>query len=76
MATTAEFRNGLCINHNGEPWKIESFQHVKPGKGAAFVRCKIKNFLNLKISFKKISFQMFNQYCPYPSISKFPIYRN
>ena len=43
MATTAEFRNGLCINHNGEPWKIESFQHVKPGKGPAFVRTKLKN---------------------------------
>jgi elongation factor P len=43
MATTAEFRNGLCIKHNGEPWKIESFQHVKPGKGPAFVRTKIRN---------------------------------
>ena len=43
MATTAEFKNGLCINHNGEPWKIESFQHVKPGKGPAFVRTKIRN---------------------------------
>ena len=43
MATTAEFRNGLCINHNGEAWKIESFQHVKPGKGPAFVRTKIRN---------------------------------
>ena len=43
MATTAEFRNGLCIQHNGEPWKIESFQHVKPGKGPAFVRTKIRN---------------------------------
>ena len=43
MATTAEFRNGLCINYNGEPWKIESFQHVKPGKGPAFVRTKIRN---------------------------------
>ena len=43
MATTAEFRNGLCINYNGDPWKIESFQHVKPGKGPAFVRTKIRN---------------------------------
>ena len=47
MATTAEFRNGLCIQFNGEPWKIESFQHVKPGKGPAFVRTKIRN-LNTK----------------------------
>jgi|TARA_B100001142_G_C14212101_1_gene608064 elongation factor P len=43
MATTAEFRNGLCIEHNQEPWKIVSFQHVKPGKGPAFVRTKIRN---------------------------------
>ena len=43
MATTADFRNGLCIQHNGCPWKIESFQHVKPGKGPAFVRTKIRN---------------------------------
>ena len=43
MATTADFRNGLCFNYNGEPWKIESFLHVKPGKGPAFVRTKIRN---------------------------------
>ena len=43
MATTADFRNGLCIEHNGDPWKIENFQHVKPGKGPAFVRTKIRN---------------------------------
>ena len=43
MATTADFRNGLCFNYNGDPWKIESFLHVKPGKGPAFVRTKIRN---------------------------------
>ena len=43
MATTADFKNGLCIKHNGNIWKIESFQHVKPGKGPAFVRTKIRN---------------------------------
>lgn len=43
MATTADFRNGLCIEYNKDPWKIESFQHVKPGKGPAFVRTKIRN---------------------------------
>ena len=43
MSTTAEFRNGLCIEYNGDPWKIVSFQHVKPGKGPAFVRTKIRN---------------------------------
>ena len=49
MATTAEFRNGLCINHNDEPWKIESFQHVKPGKGPAFVRTKLKDIQSGKV---------------------------
>ena len=43
MATTADFKNGLCIKHNNDIWKIESFQHVKPGKGPAFVRTKIRN---------------------------------
>ena len=43
MATTADFRIGLCFNYNGDPWKIESFLHVKPGKGPAFVRTKIRN---------------------------------
>ena len=43
MASTSDFKNGLCIKHNGDLWKIESFQHVKPGKGPAFVRTKIRN---------------------------------
>ena len=44
MATTADFRNGLCIEFNGELFVIVEFQHVKPGKGPAFVRTKIRNF--------------------------------
>jgi len=43
MATTADFRNGLCIMHNGELFTIAEFQHVKPGKGPAFVRTKLRN---------------------------------
>ena len=43
MATTADFRNGLCIMHNGDLYTISEFQHVKPGKGPAFVRSKLKN---------------------------------
>ena len=46
MATTADFRNGLCIEFNGELFVIVEFQHVKPGKGAAFVRTKLKNIKN------------------------------
>tara|TARA_B100000902_G_C26856300_1_gene690783 strand:- start:99 stop:668 length:570 start_codon:yes stop_codon:yes gene_type:complete len=49
MATTADFKNGLCIKHNGGLWKIESFQHVKPGKGPAFVRTKIRNLNTMKL---------------------------
>lgn len=43
MASTADFRNGLTIQIDGEIFRIVEFQHVKPGKGGAFVRTKIKN---------------------------------
>ena len=49
MATTSDFRNGLCIEHNGELWTITEFQHVKPGKGPAFVRTKLKNVKTGKV---------------------------
>jgi elongation factor P len=42
MASTADIKNGLCINHNGKLFQIKEFQHVKPGKGPAFVRTKMK----------------------------------
>jgi elongation factor P len=43
MATTADFRNGMCIDLDGQYYVIIEFLHVKPGKGAAFVRTKLKN---------------------------------
>jgi elongation factor P len=43
MATTADFKNGLCINFNSKPCSIVWFQHVKPGKGGAFVKIKLRN---------------------------------
>ncbi|MGE5663795.1 MAG: elongation factor P, partial [Deltaproteobacteria bacterium] len=43
MYTTSDFRNGLKIDFEGEPYLIVYFQHVKPGKGGAFVRTKLKN---------------------------------
>ncbi len=43
MATTADFRNGLVIEFNDDLYSIVQFQHVKPGKGPAFVRTKLKN---------------------------------
>jgi elongation factor P len=43
MATTADFRNGMVIEFNNDLFVIVQFQHVKPGKGPAFVRTKLKN---------------------------------
>ncbi len=43
MATTADFRNGLALEWNNDLYIIVEFQHVKPGKGGAFVRTKLKN---------------------------------
>ena len=45
MADTSDFRNGLIMTISGEYWVIREFQHVKPGKGGAFVRTKLKNLL-------------------------------
>ncbi len=42
MASTSEIKNGLCINHNKKLVQVIEFQHVKPGKGPAFVRTKLK----------------------------------
>ncbi len=43
MATTSDIKNGLCIEYNNDIYQIIEFQHVKPGKGAAFVRTKLKS---------------------------------
>src|SRR5574342_1351298 len=40
--STNQFRNGMHIELDGEPWRIVEFQHVKPGKGGAFVRTRLK----------------------------------
>ena len=45
MYSTPDFKKGLKIEMNGEPFIIVEFQHVKPGKGGAFVRTKFKNVL-------------------------------
>ena len=45
MASTADFRNGMVLEIDGDLWAISYFQHVKPGKGGAFVRTKLKNVL-------------------------------
>ena len=49
MATTADIKNGMCIELNGKTFSVVEFLHVKPGKGPAFVRTKLKNLENGRI---------------------------
>ena len=49
MASTADIRNGIVLNIDGQLWNVVEFQHVKPGKGGAFVRTKLKNVVTGKV---------------------------
>ena len=49
MATTNDLKNGMVLNLDGQLWAVVEFQHVKPGKGPAFVRTKIKNVESGKV---------------------------
>lgn len=49
MATTNDLKNGLVLNIDGQLWTVVEFQHVKPGKGPAFVRTKLKQVLTGKV---------------------------
>ncbi|MET0864179.1 MAG: elongation factor P [Nakamurella sp.] len=49
MASTSDFKNGLVLNLEGQLWTITEFQHVKPGKGPAFVRTTLKNVMTGKV---------------------------
>ena len=49
MATTSDIRNGAVLFHKGKRWKVVEFQHVKPGKGGAFVRTKLKELKSGKL---------------------------
>ena len=49
MASTSDFRNGLCLEFNNGLYTIVQFQHVKPGKGPAFVRTKLNNLTTGKV---------------------------
>ena len=49
MATTNDLKNGMTLNLDGQLWTVLEFQHVKPGKGGAFVRTKLKNVLSGKV---------------------------
>lgn len=49
MASTSDIKNGLCIKYNNDIYKIIEFLHVKPGKGPAFVRTKLRSVTNGKV---------------------------
>ncbi len=49
MATTSDIRKGMCMEYNGSTCIVVEFMHVKPGKGNAFVRTKLKNLTNGKV---------------------------
>ena len=49
MATTNDLKNGIVLNLDGQLWTVTDFQHVKPGKGGAFVRTTLKNVLSGKV---------------------------
>lgn len=49
MASVSDFRNGMAMRHNGEIWIVNEFQHVKPGKGHAFIRTKLKQLKSGKV---------------------------
>jgi len=49
VASTNDLKNGLVLNIEGQLWSVVEFQHVKPGKGPAFVRTKLKNVLSGKV---------------------------
>jgi elongation factor P len=49
VATTNDLKNGMTLNIDGQLWTVVDFQHVKPGKGGAFVRSKLKNVLSGKV---------------------------
>jgi elongation factor P len=49
VATTNDLKNGITLNIDGQLWNVVEFQHVKPGKGPAFVRTKLKNVMSGKV---------------------------
>lgn len=55
MISVNDFKTGLTIEVDGDIWRVVDFQHVKPGKGAAFVRSKLKNLRTGAVQEKNIS---------------------
>ena len=55
MATTNVLKNGMTLSIDGQLWNVVEFQHVKPGKGGAFVRTKMKSVLSGKVVEKTLN---------------------
>ena len=55
MATTSDLKNGMCLDVEGSLWTVIEFQHVKPGKGPAFVRTKMRQVLTGKVVEKTLN---------------------
>jgi len=58
VATTNDLKNGIALNLDGQLWTVVEFQHVKPGKGGAFVRTKLKNILSGKVEIDLAAFDI------------------
>lgn len=58
MISAGEFRNGVTMEYEGNIYQVIEFQHVKPGKGAAFVRTKLKNLVTGAVVEKNLSDQL------------------
>ena len=65
--TTNDIKNGSVLNLDGQLWTVVKFQHVKPGKGPAFVRTTIKNVLSGKIVDKTFNAGMKTATCSTPT---------
>ncbi len=63
MASTADFRNGLVIEFNNDLFTIVSFQHVKPGKGPAFVRTRLRSIKTGRVLENTFSFRDKSECC-------------
>ena len=62
MVSAGDFRNGVTFEMDGNVYQIIEFQHVKPGKGAAFVRAKIKNVIAGSVVEKNIKTAISNSF--------------
>ncbi len=68
MITAGDFKKGITIEWDGGVWNIVDFQHVKPGKGAAFVRTKIKNVMTGAVVERSFNPTDKMPRAPYPSL--------